>query len=160
MEEFSATYNLTKSEYAKILLNAVYKKPLMIVITLSGLYLMADWYTFKESDEFFYVKLIVGICLLLIPPVRILSYLQKIKASKIIETDVILTFNEDFIRFQARSYKTEISWDYFLSFRETTNYLVLNVNKTDGYYLRKKIFTAEQRKFIKSQILAVKSKSA
>jgi YcxB-like protein len=157
MEKFSITMRLAEKDYAKATLLLLYRKPIVIVESFAGLYLIAaacfdnlrliDLYSDLPG-----VGILLGIFFLLLPALAVFSLLRQFRSNVSLQHEITYTFNEEGIQIQGRTFKAEFEWINVIRKREVGKFLILYHSKKSGNFIDKTKLTDGQLQWIKSKI--------
>jgi len=155
--DFSITSKLNKQDYTKLMFIGLYKKPVFIICTIVGLYLLTtvvlDYLhiiSFYPSTPLF--EMICGSFLLLVPTLIVMMAIYQFKSNPSFQNDIIYTFSEDGIVIQGITFKSEISWAHITKQKEIGRFLVLYSSKKFGNLIDKSKLTEDQLLFIKKKV--------
>src|ERR1044072_881750 len=148
METFSITTRLTTAEYAKVFFKGLYKRPVFILSTVLGLYLIMSPFIYGESDTPLY-ETAVGCFLLLAPCLIALAAIKQFTSNPSFKNDVTYTFSESGVTVQGQTFKGEFVWAHINKQKEIGRFLILYHTKKAGTFIDKSKLTQEQVEFIK-----------
>lgn len=157
MEAFTITSRMTRKTYAGFLYGAIYKKPLMIVATLLGLYLLvtvALYYShvsnyYSETPVF---ETVAGIFILSGPTLIVLMAMRGQFSNPSMQHDISYTFSVDGVLVKGLTFKSEYSWEHIIRLKETKHFLILYHSKKLANFADKAKLTPEQLQFVKSRV--------
>lgn len=154
---FSITSNLNIRDYTKVMFIGLYKKPVFILCTIVGLYMLTtvtlDYLKIIQLyDSPPLYEIICGLLLLLAPTLIVVMAVSQFKSNPSFQNDITYTFSEDGLVVVGITFKTEFSWEHILKQKEIGNFLVLYHTKKFGNFIDKSKLTAEQLLFIKTKI--------
>jgi hypothetical protein len=157
MDDFTIITRFTKSDYTRFLYREIYKKPLIILATLVGLYLFVtsvlSYFQIENpytKDPFF--DLVLGIIILLGPTIMVFIAAKGYMSNPSLQHDVEYTFNNDGVNVQGLTFKSELMWAHIIKLKETKKFLILLSSKRLGNFIDKSKLTPEQIQFIKSKV--------
>jgi hypothetical protein len=152
---FSITSMLNKQDYTKVMFIGLYKKPVFILSTIVGLYLLTTVFldhfhiiSYYPSTPFF--EITGGLFLVLVPTLIVMMSVYQFKSNPSFQNDIIYTFSEDGIVIQGITFKSEVSWVHITKHKEIGQFLILYHAKKFGNLIDKSKLTAEQLLFIKT----------
>jgi len=155
---FSITSKLNKQDYTKIMFIGIYKKPVFILCTIVGLYLIAtvllDYahlINYYPSTPLF--EIIGGLFLLLAPTLIVIMSVYQFKSNPSFQNDISYTFSEDGILIQGITFKSEVAWVHIMKQKEIGKFLILYHSKKFGNFIEKTKLPTEQLLFIKEKII-------
>jgi hypothetical protein len=156
MEDFSITTRTTAKEYAKIMVIGLYKKPLFIITTVVGLYLLAtiilDYFkVITYYSEMPYVELFEGLFLLLVPILITLMAVRQFTSNPNFRNSIKYTFSDNKMTIEGQTFKGEFLWAHIIKQKEISKFLILYHSKRMGNFIDKTKLTAEQLEFIKKK---------
>lgn len=156
MEEFTITTRTTAKEYAKVMLIGFYKKPVFIILTIAGLYLLTtvmlvhlkiiNYYTDTPYFEFF-----GGLFLLLVPILITLIAVRQFNADPSFQHNIKYTFGDKGMAVEGHTFKGEFLWAHIIKQKEISKFLILYHSKRMGNLIDKTKLTTEQLQFIKAK---------
>jgi hypothetical protein len=157
MENFSITTKLAEKEYAKVTLLLLYRKPVVIVESLVGLYFLAAacFDSLRPIDLYSdvpVVGILLGIFLLLLPALAVFSLLKQFRSNVSLQHEITYSFNEEGMQLQGRTFKAEFQWMHIIKQKEAGKFLILYHSKKSGNFIDKTKLTDEQIRWIKSKI--------
>ena len=158
MDNFTIRTKITPKEYVKAMYIGMYKRPLIIIITLIGLYNLTTVVLDHLHIIHFYTErpvfeMCAGLFLLAAPSIIVLMAFQHFKSNKNLTDFVTFTFGESGVTVQAITYKAEYSWPHIVKQKEISKFLVLYHSKKAGNFIDKTTLTTEQLNFIKSKVV-------
>ncbi len=157
MEEFSITTRTTTKEYAKVMIIGLYKKPVFIVTTIYGLYLLITVILdhFKVMNYYFerpYLEIFGGLFLLLAPILITLIAVKQFTSNPNFQNNIKYTFGDNGITVKGQTFKAEFLWAHIIKQKEISKFLILYHSKKMGNFIDKTKLSAEQLQFIKSKV--------
>jgi hypothetical protein len=150
MEDFTIKMHLTKKEYAKVMFVGLYKKPVFILATLFGLYLMTTAILDYSGTPLY--EIICGAFLLLAPTLIVLIAINQFASNLSFQNDMTYTFSENGVAIQGMTFKSEFLWSHIIKQKELGKFLILYHTKKFGNFIDKTKLTTNQLGFIKSKI--------
>ena len=157
MDNFTISTRLTKSDYAKYLYSQIYKKPMFILASLVGLYLIVtailNYFKISDynSDASFYETLL-GLFILSGPTLIVLIAEKNFQSNPSLQDDIKYTFGQEGIFVKGLTFESTLKWAHIIKIRETQKYLILYCSKKAGNFIDKSKLTEEQMLFVKSKI--------
>jgi hypothetical protein len=157
MENFSITTRLTEKEYAKATLLLLYRKPIVIVESLVGFYLIvaAGFHSLRLIDLYSdvpVVGILLGIFFLLLPAIAVFSLLRQFRSNVSLQQEITYSFNEAGMQVQGQTFKGEFQWIHIIKQKGAGKFLILYHSKKSGNFIDKTELTDEQLRWIKSKI--------
>lgn len=153
MDAFSITTRLTTKEYIKVLYFELYKKPLYILATFLGIYLLFNE-IFKiinhSNVSIFYI--LCGLFLILSPTLIVNISVKKFLSNPSFQSNLIFTFNDQGFKVKGLTFDSTFLWSHILKYKETKHYLILYHQNKAGNFIEKSTLSLEQLEFIKSKI--------
>ncbi len=153
---FSITSKLNKQDYIKVMFIGLYKKPVFIICTVFGLYLLTtvflDYFhiiSYYPSTPF--IEIFCGSFLLFAPTLIVTMAVYQFKSNPSFQNDIAYTFSEDGIVIQGITFKSEVSWAHITKQKEMGKFLILYHGKKFGNFIDKSKFSSEQLLFIKTK---------
>jgi hypothetical protein len=156
MEDFTIKTRLTVKEYIKIMFIGLYKKPIYILTTLFGSYLLLTNFLNYigilnyHSNTIF--EIACGIFLIAAPSLITLLAVRQFTLNPSIQTDLMYTFGNKGIIIQGATFKSELAWAHIIKQKELGKFLVLYYTKKGGTFIDKTKLTASQLAFVKAKV--------
>jgi hypothetical protein len=157
MEPFTISTILTKKEYTNILFKEIYKRPFYIILTIAGIGIaimsaleLVGAFNFHEESLF--LKLGIGILLVLTPSVAVLIQKRNYYSNPANRQEITYTFCQEEVRVVKITSDSRIKWDHFIKFRQLNGFLLLYTNSKNAFFIKEDKLTQEQLVFIKSKI--------
>jgi hypothetical protein len=154
MNSFTVTTLVTKKDYTAFLFAALYKKPVTIIASLIGLYMLlmaALPSLFGNSDSLIF-NLGFGLFLVLHPFIIASLLSRQFNANPEMRHEILYTFSEDSVVVKTLTCDSTVQWTHFIKLRETKKFLLLQHTKKAANIVDKTKLTQEQIQFIKSKI--------
>jgi hypothetical protein len=157
MEDFSITTQTTTKEYATVMLIGLYKKPVFIIISVYGLYLLATvildhFNVIAYYSEIPYLELFGGLFLLFAPVIITLMAVRQFTSNPNFQNSITYTFSDDKMTIKGHTFKGEFLWAHIIKQKEISKFLILYHSKRMGNFIDKTKLTAEQLQFIKAKV--------
>ena len=156
MMNFSITSNLSKRDYTKVMFIGLYKRPVFIICTFVGLYLLTTVFldylnviNYYNSPPLF--EVICGLFLLFAPTLIVIMAVSQFKSNPSFQNDIKYTFSDDSIVIQGVTFKSEVSWAHIIKQKEIGKFLILYHTKKFGNFIDKATLTTDQLLFIKTK---------
>lgn len=157
MDNFSITTRIETKDYIKVLFIGFYTRPVIIFLTLLGLYFtvtsvldILNIAEFYSNTPFF--ELIYGIFILLVPTLSIFFAVRHLKSNPSFQKDITYTFGENGVIVQGATMRGEYMWEYLIKRKEIGKFLILYNSRKLGNFIDKTKLTAEQLEFIRSKV--------
>ena len=161
MNDFTITTQLNIKEYARAFFIGLYKRPMIIIMTIFGLYLVTTavldysaliiWYPEPPFSQLLY-----GIFMLIFPSLIVLIAVKQLKSNPGFLSDITYTFGESGVAVQGLTFKSEFLWQHIIKQKELDKFLILYHTKKFGNFIDKTKLTTEQLSFIKAKVSRVK----
>jgi hypothetical protein len=157
MEDFSITTQTTTKEYATVMLIGLYKKPVFILTTVYGLYLLVTvildhFKVITYYSEIPYLELFGGLFLLFAPVIITLMVVRQFTSNPNFQNSIKYTFNNNKMTVEGHTFKGEFLWAHIIKQKEISKFLILYHSKRMGNFIDKTKLTAEQLQFIKAKV--------
>ena len=135
----------------------LYKKPVFIICTIVGLYLLTTVFldylnVIKLYDSLPLFEIFGGLFLLFAPSLIVLMAVSQFKSNPSFQNDMNFTFSDDSIVVNGVTFKSELSWAHIIKQKEISKFLILYHSKKFGHFIDKSALTADQLLFIKSKV--------
>ncbi len=157
MEDFSITTRTTPKEYAKIMLIGLYKKPVFILMTVFGLYLLTTvildhFEVINYYSERPYLEIFGGLFILFVPLLITLMAVRQFTSNPNFKNNIKYTFGDKGMTVEGQTFKGEFSWAHIIKQKEISKFLILYHSKRMGNFIDKTKLTTEQLQFIKAKV--------
>ena len=157
MDDFSITTRLTSKDYSQVMFLGLYRKPVFILLTIFGIYLIGTSILdhFKIIDFYTdtpYLEIFGGLFLLLFPTLIVIIAVRQFLSNPGFQNEIKYTFSEDGVKVQGLTFKGEFLWAHIIKQKEINRFLILYHSEKMGNFIDKTKLTAEQIQFIKSKI--------
>ena len=157
MEEFSITTRLSKKDYSKLMIIGLYKKPVFMITTISGLYLLATViFDHAQLIHYYseppYFELISGLFILALPFLLATIAIKQFASNPSFRNDIKYTFADSGLSVEGITFKGEFLWTHFIKQKEINKFLILYQSNKKGIFIDKTKLTAGQLEFIRSKI--------
>lgn len=157
MEDFSITTRTTTKEYATVMLIGLYKKPVFILTTIYGLYLLATiilnhFKVIIYYPEIPYLELFGGLFLFLAPVIITLMAVKQFTSNPSFRNNIKYTFSDNKMTVEGHTFKGEFLWAHIIKQKEISKFLILYHSKRMGNFIDKTKLTTEQLQFIKAKV--------
>ncbi|WP_245845563.1 YcxB family protein [Mucilaginibacter xinganensis] len=145
-------------DYTRVMFIGLYKKPVFILFSIFGLYLL----TTVALDYFgvinYYatqplLELISGVFLVFAPTLIVIMAVSQFKSNPNFQNDIAYSFSDDGIVIQGTTFKSEISWAHIIKQKEISGFLILYHTKKFGNFIDKSKLSNDQLLFIKTKII-------
>lgn len=151
MEQFSITSRLTPAAYAKVFLIGLYKRPVFILTTLVGIFVLISPFLFERSELELY-EIVIG-CFLILAPILIwLMAVNQFMKNPSFKQDITYTFNNNGVTVKGQTFKGEFIWTHVTKQKELDEFLILYHAEKAGNFIDKTKLTQEQLEFIKGKV--------
>lgn len=156
MEDFTTTTRVSTKEYAKFMFARLYRKPVFIVASFLGIYLVSTSFfdssgvvNFNSYQPF---ELVCGIFLLLAPTLIALLSIRQFTSNSALRNDITYSFSATGLTIQGSTFVNKFLWSHFIKQKELGKFLILYSHNKFGHLIDKTLLTSEQIKFIKQSV--------
>jgi uncharacterized membrane protein len=157
MDNFTITTLFTKKDYIKFLYRRVYRNPVIIFVTLVGLFLLVTpvlkiFGLVIYDSKTPYTDLITGLFLILTPIVAVLIIAKGHSSSPSMQHEVTYTFGEEGVFAKGLTFESNLKWAHIIKTKEIKKYLLLYSSTKLVNFIAKDKLSEEEIQFIKSKV--------
>ena len=144
------TVHLSLKEYQKANYTILYKRPLAIIVTSLGVLFMClaiagFLFSFWLSSQDPLVNFILGFCWCTYLPLSVYFRSKKVFASnKLMQEEVKWTVDEDSIKLQGQTYKSEFNWPGINRIQLLKDFMIIYMSKSTMYIIPRKSFHTDE----------------
>jgi hypothetical protein len=148
---------LKPSDYAKIMLLGLYRKPGFILATILSLYFIVtvtlDYFNVIEyySDTPWF-EISCGLFFLLAPSLIVLISARQFVSNPSFGNDIKFTFDDQGMSVEGLTFKGQFSWGHLIKQKEIGSFLILYHTKNTANFIDKTKLTTDQLNFIKTKV--------
>lgn len=156
MDNFTISTRMTNKEYVRVMFIGLYKKPVYIIGTLLGIYILTTaalghFHVVEYYSDTPWYEIAAGVFILCAPILILLIAYQQFISNPSFKNEITYTFGENGIAIQGPTFKSEMLWTHITRHKELGKFLILYHTKKFGNFIDKTKLTPAQIAFIKSK---------
>ncbi len=152
MNELKIESRITQSDYTQVVYLLIYRKPLVLLISLMGLALIVlsllyflNIYTPTEKPP--YISLLAGMLIMIVFPVSIYRIAKRnFNSGNLLHENIIYTFTNDTVFLQGDSFAMTMSWKKIYKVKNLNKWILFYRDKDHMNFMIKNTFNNTQQK--------------